>query len=464
MAAFWLILFLTTQFCILITVSLPQQPGSQHVFLGGQSILQRFTFEGPEALDDILDAAEQNDLDVWQVTNAHVDVLFTPTSRPLSLPKLLSKGTAIPPAIYSVPTDDTQRPIEEWNIRSFQNTTFHGQYHPLYEIDGFMEDLAALHPDLVKLVNIGHSAEGREMFAISISKPTELGEQKRKGKEGEKSTGKPGFVVTGAQHAREWVATAAALYIAHSLVANGSEPESMSSLLDHFDFHIIPTPNPDGYVYTWEKDRFWYKNRMIVSPEEQCQGLDMNRNWGYHWSPSAPFNPTDLLKKNKKKKPKIPPADPCSVWYPGRRPFEAPEVNNIANFITQTPRLVVFVDLRSYGQMLSTPYSYSCNVLPADAEDQLEAALGVAHAIKKKHGTSFTTGSLCSMLYSAPGNIVDWMYGEAHIKYSFAAHLRDTGTYGYALPPEWIRPVGEETGTMIEYLARFVAKNGRTGL
>ena len=32
------------------------------------------------------------------------------------------------------------------------------------------------------------------------------------------------------------------------------------------------------------------------------------------------------------------------------------------------------------------------------------------------------------MLYSAPGNIVDWMYTRQKIKYSYAVHLRDTGT------------------------------------
>jgi hypothetical protein len=32
------------------------------------------------------------------------------------------------------------------------------------------------------------------------------------------------------------------------------------------------------------------------------------------------------------------------------------------------------------------------------------------------------------MLYSAPGNIVDWMYVRQKIKYSYAVHLRDTGT------------------------------------
>ena len=102
-------------------------------------------------------------------------------------------------------------------------------------------------------------------------------------------------------------------------------------------------------------------------------------------------------------------ADPCSTWYPGHRAFEAPEVNNIANYIMQLPNIHAFIDLRSYGQMralayvlclvglltavvdiVSLPYSYSCDVLPADAEDLYEAALGAAYAIRRKHGIAYT--------------------------------------------------------------------------
>ncbi|KAG6808220.1 hypothetical protein H0H93_000406 [Arthromyces matolae] len=68
------------------------------------------------------------------------------------------------------------------------------------------------------------------------------------------------------------------------------------------------------------------------------------------------------------------------------------------------------------------------------------------------------TGSLCSMLYRAPGNVIDWMYKRAGVKYSYALHLRDTGTYGFALPARWIRPVGEETTEMLKYLTKFIAK------
>lgn len=43
------------------------------------------------------------------------------------------------------------------------------------------------------------------------------------------------------------------------------------------DFYIVPAPNPDGYDFTWESDRFWYKNRQVMGPNAKCVGLDMNR-------------------------------------------------------------------------------------------------------------------------------------------------------------------------------------------
>src|SRR5208282_2375635 len=79
-----------------------------------------------------------------------------------------------------------------------------------------------------------------------------------------------------------------------------------------------------------------------------------------------------------------------------------------------------------YIYIVSTPYSNSCRRFSADAEDQLEAAFGASQSLKAAHGTAFKvnelyssvifdngayqTGSLCSMLYAAPGNILDWMY------------------------------------------------------
>ncbi|KAI0277041.1 Zn-dependent exopeptidase [Russula aff. rugulosa BPL654] len=335
-----------------------------------------------------------------------------------------------------------------WDVVSPSNATFHARYHPLDEIHSFVRDLAAAYPKQVTIVPLGHSGEGREMFALEISASSELvvfgGKWKERG-----TYPRCGFLVTGAQHAREWIASSAALYIAHALLADPSEKFSLARLLERHNFYIVPVTNPDGYVYTWEKDRFWHKNRLQLGPETRCVGVDMNRNWGFKWKAKSNDFHDDQSR----------PEDPCSHWYPGSRPFQAPEVNNMENYFRRLPRLKGFLDLRSYGQMLSTPFSYSCKKTPKDAEDQLEAISGAAFAMKKSHGTHYMVSTLVP-LSRAPGNIVDWMYKKMGVKYSFAAHLRDTGTYGFSLPEQWIRPVGEETSRMIEYLADFISVVG----
>lgn len=147
----------------------------------------------------------------------------------------------------------------------------------------------------------------------------------------------------------------------------------MEKILDaeipYQEYHIIPLPNPDGYVHTWNKDRFWYKNRQVVEPKAKCVGLDMNRsvsslplnhplplltsthrNWGYKWKPHArDQDPGFSLLGHRR------PVDPCSHWYPGSRPFEAPETNNIANYVATLPDARGFLDLRSYGQISGFP-------------------------------------------------------------------------------------------------------------
>ena len=51
-------------------------------------------------------------------------------------------------------------------------------------------------------------------------------------------------------HAREWVSPAFCLYAIDRLL----DPAE-SDMTDKFDFYIMPTTNPDGYVYTWGKNR-----------------------------------------------------------------------------------------------------------------------------------------------------------------------------------------------------------------
>ena len=100
----------------------------------------------------------------------------------------------------------------------------------------FIAELAESFPELVTVIKLGHSAEARELFGLKLSKNAA-------------GKGRMGFVINGAQHAREvrttagllffpssfstictlqWVATATALYLAHALVT------SLDGLLEKF--------------------------------------------------------------------------------------------------------------------------------------------------------------------------------------------------------------------------------------
>lgn len=92
---------------------------------------------------------------------------------------------------------------DPWGLSNFTNTTYHNSYHPLFEIDSFMDHLAALYPEHVSLYELGHSAEGREMLAMHIHEDYSEGEKVETKRKTRTPKGKKGFVIMGAQHARE---------------------------------------------------------------------------------------------------------------------------------------------------------------------------------------------------------------------------------------------------------------------
>lgn len=150
-------------------------------------------------------------MDVWHTTSTFVDVYF-PSNEPY-LPEELARLPHTTTPISST----VSRPLQlqsEWNITSLDNTTFHESYHPLDEVQSFIKQLADAYPHITQLVHIGQSAEGREMKGLTIStgpynmSSSLLGEGLR-GANKTKKTPTPndgrklGFVIVGAQHARE---------------------------------------------------------------------------------------------------------------------------------------------------------------------------------------------------------------------------------------------------------------------
>ncbi|KAH9529559.1 Sodium-dependent noradrenaline transporter [Dermatophagoides farinae] len=310
------------------------------------------------------------------------------------------------------------------------DTVFFQRYQPLSNIISFLDDLIRSNQDVSSMETIGKSGEGRAIKIIKIGYPPATGQNKSI------------IWIDAGIHAREWIAPATATYIISRLIREKDE-EEISKMLKTFDFHILPSANPDGYEYSRLFDRFWRKTRSRNAGTFLgffCVGVDPNRNYGYQWSRTGSSG------------------NPCSNTYHGPRPFSEPETAAIASYVMQNKdKIKLFLSLHSYSQLILTPWGWTKD-LPKDHADMMRMAEIASRAFKMRYGTEYRYGSSTSLLYSAAGGSDDWAYGAAGIKYSFTVELRDRGTYGFLLPARYIQPTGEETFDAIVAMLNEIKK------
>ena len=95
----------------------------------------------------------------------------------------------------------------------------------------------------------------------------------------------------------------------------------------------------------------------------------------------------------------------------------------------------------------SLAYGWTCTELPPNDDDHQRLAQAFAKGLETVYGTEYTTGPACNTIYQTTGSSDDYAYEKANAEFSFAAELRDTGRFGFVLPPKQIIPSGIETFT-----------------
>ncbi len=51
---------------------------------------------------------------------------------------------------------------------------------------------------------------------------------------------------------------------------------------------------------------------------------------------------------------------------------------------------------------------------------------------------------------------MDFFYEDYHVPYSYQIKLRDTGSYGFLLPKDYIIPAGEESLAALKHFGQFI--------
>ena len=140
---------------------------------------------------------------MWHASQSRIDIYSPPSAPDLPIPLRRLPHTLV--ANISEPQRDhlTSTDPREWDISSLMQTPFHSEYRPLHEIESFIRGLQSTRPDLVNLQELGHSALGREMYGLTISRGRDRKPRKKENSQRLRNHAKLGFVILGAQHARE---------------------------------------------------------------------------------------------------------------------------------------------------------------------------------------------------------------------------------------------------------------------
>ena len=133
-------------------------------------------------------------------------------------------------------------------------------HYPTYETYvAMMEDFATRHPDLVQLVDIGASAEGRRLLAVRIT--------------GEGDTlSRPRVFLTSTMHGDETCGYVLMLRLIDYLLSNYGNDATATRIIDNIVLYINPLANPDGTYLGGN-------NTVAEAQRYNANNVDLNRNF-----------------------------------------------------------------------------------------------------------------------------------------------------------------------------------------
>ncbi|KAH8394680.1 hypothetical protein KR222_001663 [Zaprionus bogoriensis] len=302
-------------------------------------------------------------------------------------------------------------------------------YHSLDKIYAWVDEQCDAH-DYLDCRDIGRSYEGRAIKSVRLSK----------------RAGNKAILIEGNIHAMEWISSATVTYILNQLI-NSNDPE-IQRLTEEYDWIVVPMVNPDGFTYTHEVERLWRKNRRPNGYENRtgaCYGIDMNRNFDYHWG-GAGWNIDE----------------PCDHWFGGEEPNTEVEILALQSFVNSFDDgyIRAYMAFHAYGQYVLLPYGHSNTEFPPNYDQMMRIAAAFAEAAERPYGSEFTYGASGLLNYPVSGAAKDWAYGVKNIPFTCTVELRDKGTYGFFLPSNQITDVGVEVTEGLKSLVVKAAEEG----
>jgi hypothetical protein len=282
-------------------------------------------------------------------------------------------------------------------------------WHNPSQVDGILTSFVTAHPSLCALSSI--PTTGTQIKALKISNNPAVNDPS-----------KGDVVIMATHHAREWMSTETALYIAQQLLTRYATDTQIQADVNQLQIWIIPVVNPDGFAFTQTAaNRLWRKNRR--NNLDGTFGVDLNRNYGYQWGLNSGSSP--------------------NTWddtYRGPGAFSEPETVAIRDFLQTRTNLKTILTYHSYSELFLRPWSYTTADPPGEPTLAALAKRNIA-VIQAVHGVTYSE----NIWYTSSGETTDFTWGTMRVS-GFTPELRPptSATNGFDPPTSEIIPTIEE--------------------
>ncbi len=307
-------------------------------------------------------------------------------------------------------------------------------YHTFDQTIQALKDIEFNYGNIAKVYNLGTSCNEESVVALKISSsPTENIPDKKE------------TLFVGAHHAREWISVEVPLGIAEYITSHYSTNIRIKEIVDNSEIWIIPILNPDGFIYSWESDRYWRKNRRLFTfSGETAYGVDLNRNYDFDWCKTGAST------------------DPASEEFCGPVAFSEKESQIIKTLITSDLNALAddfsgLITYHAYGQTILYPWSYSFEEKSPEELLLTEVGTKMSEMILHESNKSYSVGQSSdpSLSYPTSGDTSDWFHSITDFKTTYTIELRPGGedSSGFELDPTEIAgTVTEQTSAALYYL------------
>lgn len=284
------------------------------------------------------------------------------------------------------------------------------EYTSYDEMVDELEELAALHPEIVELIDIGDSKGkiyyesgndnyedyAHDIWCVKLSDNVGTEEDE------------PNVCFDGVHHAREVGTLEMVLAIMHHLVDNyGTDPE-VTYWVENAQIWFIPLVNPDGHKIVIDEDDMWWRKNIHDNDEngqitwgngqDYPDGVDPNRNYGpLEWFAGAGTSGS------------------TGLTYPGTEPFSEPETSALKNLI-QSHKFATAMSYHSYSELIMWPLGYSNSCVAPDNDAFEEFGEAMAATVPALYGGNYTPQQT-NALYPCSGTTTDWGYGVERVFY-----------------------------------------------